>query len=97
MLMNVVLEHTIAPKHVQTLMETLIVDVIVAIYWMLMELLVIVCIRNNYNCTYSNNVNAYNNIYLYSKRLSRDVVTLSTHNIPLMFDVFTVNGLWVHN
>ena len=49
MLMNVMLEHTIAPKHVQALMEALVVDVIMAIYWILTELLVIVCIRNNYN------------------------------------------------
>ena len=47
--MSVMIEHTIVPKHVLTLKEALIVDVIVAIYWILMELLVMVCRRNNYN------------------------------------------------
>ena len=47
--MSVVMEHMIVPKHVLTLMESLIVDVIVTIYWILMELLVKVCRRNNYN------------------------------------------------
>ena len=41
------------------------------------------------------NTNIY--IYPYMKRLSRDIVALSTHNISLMFDVFTADGLWVHN
>ena len=44
-LMSVMMEHMIAPKHVQTLLEALFVDVIVVIYWMLMELLVMVCIN----------------------------------------------------
>ena len=42
--MSVVMEHTIALKHAQTLMEASFVDVIMVIYWMLMGLLVMVCI-----------------------------------------------------
>ena len=42
-LMSVVMEPTIVPKHVQTLMEASLVDVIVVIYWILMGLLVTVC------------------------------------------------------
>ena len=42
--MSVVIEPTIALKHVQTLMEASLVDVIMVIYWMLMGLLVMVCI-----------------------------------------------------
>ena len=38
--MSAVMEHTTAPKYVQTLMEVSFVNVIVAIYWILMELLV---------------------------------------------------------
>ena len=43
------MEQMIALKHVQTLKEVSIVDVIVAIYWMLMGLLVMVCIQT---CSY---------------------------------------------
>ena len=38
----------------------------------------------------------YNILYPYLKRVSHDIVALSTHNIPLIFDVFTANNLWVH-
>ena len=41
--MSVVMEHMIALIHVQTLKEALLVDVIMVIYWMLMENLVMVC------------------------------------------------------
>ena len=44
-LMSVVLEHIVVLKHVQTLKEVSIVDVIVALYWMMMGLLVMVCIQ----------------------------------------------------
>ena len=40
MLMSVVMEHMIAPKHVQTLLQAILVDVILDIYCILMELLV---------------------------------------------------------
>ena len=43
-------------------------------------------IKGNYSC---------DGLYIcniYIKRLSRDIVALSTYNIPLMFDVFTANG-----
>ena len=43
--MSVVMEHTIALKYVLTLMEASLVDVIMDIYWMLMELLVMVYTR----------------------------------------------------
>ena len=43
--MSVVLEHIIVLKHVQTLKEVSIVDVIVALYWMMMGLLVMVYIQ----------------------------------------------------
>ena len=56
MLMSVVMEHTIAPNHVLTLMEALIVDVIVAIYWILMELIVMDAEEIIITCTYGNNL-----------------------------------------
>ena len=40
-LMSVVI--VFVPKHVHTLMEASLVDVLVVIYWMLVELLVMVC------------------------------------------------------
>ena len=43
MLMSVVMEYTIALKHVQTVLEASFVDVIVVIYRMMMGLLVMVC------------------------------------------------------
>ena len=43
--MNVVMGHTIALKYVITLMEASFVDVVMDIYWMLMELLVTVYMR----------------------------------------------------
>ena len=45
--MNVVVTMVVALKHVQTLKETSLVDVIVALYWMIMGLLVMVCIYIN--------------------------------------------------
>ena len=42
--MSVVIKMVVALKYVQTLMEASIVDVIVALYWMIMGLLVMVCI-----------------------------------------------------
>ena len=42
-LMSVVMEHTIAPKHVQTLMEAIFVDVILGFYWGQMGLHAMVC------------------------------------------------------
>ena len=48
-LMSVAMEEMIALKHVQTLKEISIVDVIVAFYWMMMGLLVMVCIQT---CSY---------------------------------------------
>ena len=47
--MSVVMKTVVAPKYVQTLMETSLVDVIVALYWMIMGLLVMVCIQT---CAY---------------------------------------------
>ena len=47
--MSVVFKMVVAPKYVQTLMETSLVDVIVALYWMIMGLLVMVCIQT---CAY---------------------------------------------
>ena len=41
--MSVVMEQMVAPKYVRTLMEASLVDVMMVIYWMLMELLVMVC------------------------------------------------------
>ena len=41
-LMSVVVVQMIVPKHVQTLLEASLVDVIVVIYWTLMNLLVMV-------------------------------------------------------
>ena len=41
--MNVGMKMVVALKHVQTLKEVSIVDVIVALYWMMMELIVMVC------------------------------------------------------
>ena len=41
--MSVVMEHTIAPKHVQTLLEAILVDVILDFYWRLMGLHAVVC------------------------------------------------------
>ena len=46
--MSVVMEQTIALKYVETLKEASIVNAILALYWMLMELLVMVCTRNIY-------------------------------------------------
>ena len=43
--MSVVFKMVVALKHVQTLKEASIVDVIVALYWMMMGLLVMVCIQ----------------------------------------------------
>ena len=43
--MSVLLKEIIVLKHVQTLKEVSIVDVIVAFYWMMMGLLVMVCIQ----------------------------------------------------
>ena len=43
--MSVLLKHIIVLKHVQILKEVSIVDVIVALYWMMMGLLVMVCIQ----------------------------------------------------
>ena len=43
--MNVVMRQTVALKYVLTLMEASLVDVIMDIYWMLMELLVKVYTR----------------------------------------------------
>ena len=47
--MSVVFKMVVALKHVQTLKEASIVDVIVALYWMMMGLLVMVCIQT---CAY---------------------------------------------
>ena len=47
--MSVVMKQMIAPIYVQTLMEASLVDVIVALYWMMMGLLVMVCIQT---CAY---------------------------------------------
>ena len=41
----------VAQIHVQTLMEASFVDVIVVIYWTMMEFLVIVCEREIDTCT----------------------------------------------
>ena len=50
-LMSVLMEHITVPKHVRTLLEVSLVDVIVVIYQMLMGLLVMVCTSNIYiNC-----------------------------------------------
>ena len=46
--MSVVMEHTIAPKYVQTLMEASLVNVMMAMNWILMELLVMVCTYSIY-------------------------------------------------
>ena len=46
--MSVVMEYTIAPKYVQTLMEASLVNVMMAMNWILMELLVMVCIYSIY-------------------------------------------------
>ena len=40
--MSVVMKMVVALKHVQTLLEASLVDVIVALYWTVMELLVMV-------------------------------------------------------
>ena len=40
--MSVMMEHMIALKYVQTLKEAIFVDVIVDLYWTVMELLVMV-------------------------------------------------------
>ena len=45
--MSVMKEQMVATKHVQTLKEALLVDVIVALYWMIMGLLVMVCRRKH--------------------------------------------------
>ena len=50
-LMSVVMEHTIAPKYVQTLKEASIVNVMVAFYWTLIELHVTVC-RTTCTCIF---------------------------------------------
>ena len=42
MLMSVVMKTVVALKHVQTLLEAIFVDVIVDLYWTVMELLVMV-------------------------------------------------------
>ena len=47
--MSVMFKMVVAPKFVQTLMETSLVDVIVALYWMIIGLLVMVCIQT---CAY---------------------------------------------
>ena len=44
--MSAVMKTVVALKYVLTLKEALIVNVTVAIYWMLMELLVMVCAYN---------------------------------------------------
>ena len=41
--MSVVMDYMIAPNIVQTLKEASPVDVVMVIYWMVMELLVMVC------------------------------------------------------
>ena len=64
--MSVLTKHTIVPKHALTLMEALIVNVIVAIYWILMELLVIVCSRNN------------NNVYIHTAIISIYIIDYYT-------------------
>ena len=43
MLMSVVMEHMIAPKHVQTQLEAILVGVILDFYWRLMGLHAVVC------------------------------------------------------
>ena len=43
--MSVLINQLVALKHVQTLKEASLVDVIVALYWMMMGLLVMVCIQ----------------------------------------------------
>ena len=43
--MSVLMKQMVAPIYVQTLKEASIVDVIVALYWMMMGLLVMVCIQ----------------------------------------------------
>ena len=48
-LMSVVTEQMVAPKYVQILMEVSFVDVTVGFSWIMMELHVMVCRRNNYN------------------------------------------------
>ena len=50
--MSVVMEHTIAPKRVLTLMEASLVDVIMAIYWILIGLLVMVYYTDRKHNTY---------------------------------------------
>ena len=47
--MSVVMKTVVALKYVQTLKEPSIVHVIVALYWMIMGLLVMVCIQT---CAY---------------------------------------------
>ena len=76
-LMSVVMVQTLVPKHVQTLMEASLVDVILVMNWTLMGLLVIV---STYLCTIMiinlrihtrTNIHAYQLGYLLAKHINK--------------------------
>ena len=76
-LMSVVMVQIFVLKHVLTLMDASLVDVIVVIYWMMMGLLVMVSTNMctimiiNLHIHIHTNINAYLHAYLFAKHINK--------------------------
>ena len=76
-LMSVLMKTVVALKHVQTLLEASVVDVIVVIYWTLMGLLVKVSVNLctimiiNLHMHIHTNIHAYLHAYLLAKHINK--------------------------